>query len=394
MTINYDNCQRLINLILSKIADIDCLDDESLRRQILLTVADEYSGSMITFQERKEIAAELFNAMRGLDILQPLMDDPDITEIMVNGPDKVFIEKQGKLLSSGLVFNSRDHLTSVITNFFGRANRLINEKKPLADMRLPGGERAHAALQPVALNGPVLTIRKFTGVRPDIESLIESDFLTRQLADELIEAVRQKKSIFISGGTGTGKTTFLNVLSGFIPSHERIITVEDAAELSLQGNANLVQLESRQPGPDGDGEINLTDLIRAALRMRPDRIIVGEVRGREAYDMLQAMNTGHPGSMCTGHGNSCRDMLERLSLMVMHAVQLPWDAVNGLVSSAIDIIIQLTRTESGKRQVSEVCEVLNCEAGQYILLPSYIRLNGGDLLSVDNDAEFDRFEEI
>ena len=394
MMIDYDSRQRLINLILYKMGNCDNQDDDSLRKLILFTVAEAYSGSQATFQERREIAASLFDAMRGLDILQPLMDDPNITEIMVNGPEMIFIEKQGQLRLSGIKFSSSSHLTGVITSFFGRANRLINEKKPLADMRLPGGERVHAALPPAALNGPVLTIRKFTGIRPDIEALIDHDFITRPAADELIDAVRQKKSIFISGGTGTGKTTFLNVLSGYIPLHERVVTIEDAAELALQGLTNLVRLEARPPGPDGDGEISLTDLLRAALRMRPDRIIVGEVRGREAYDMLQAMNTGHPGSLCTGHGNSCRDMLERLSLMVMLAVQLPWDAVNALVSSAINLIVQLSRSADGGRQITEICRVLPCDAGHYILEPCYLRLNGGELLHVENNSASSFFEEI
>ncbi|HAL73730.1 MAG TPA: pilus assembly protein [Clostridiales bacterium] len=394
MKIDYETRQRLINAVLFKAGGHDCLDDDSLRRLILLTVAEEYAGSQTTFQDRKEIASSLFSAMRGLDILQPLMDDPDVTEIMVNGPDSVFIEKDGQLQSSDLKFSSKTHLTNVITSFFGRANRMINEKKPLADMRLPGGERVHAALSPAALNGPVLTIRKFTGIRPDMDTLIERNFISQAAADMLINAVRQKKNIFISGGTGTGKTTFLNILSGYIPQDERVVTIEDAAELSLQGIPNLVRLECRQSGPKGDGEISLTELIRAALRMRPDRIIVGEVRGKEAFDMLQAMNTGHPGSLCTGHGNTCRDMLNRLSLMVMLAMQLPWYTVNELISSSIDLIIQLSRSVKGLRQITEISRVLPAAEGQYTLDPIFRRIEGGELLDVECDFEGYFFEQL
>ena len=272
MILDYNARQKLINRVLSRIGVPANGDDESIRRIILLTVADEFAGSHMTFNERKEIAGELFNAMRGLDILQPLIEDPQITEIMVNGPDSVFYEKNGKLITSEIRFCNRAHLSGVITNLFGRANKMIHEQKPLADMRLPGGERVHAALPPAAPDGPVLTIRKFTGFRPDMKSLVDVDFITEEAADMLISAVRHKKTIFICGGTGTGKTTFLNILSGYIADYERVVTIEDAAELSLQGIVNLVRLETRQPGPDGCGEVSITDLIRASLRMRPDQI--------------------------------------------------------------------------------------------------------------------------
>jgi pilus assembly protein CpaF len=377
-----DTRQRMLNRILCSFGE-NTHDDDSLRRLIFLTVAEEYAGSRLTFQERKEIAGQLFNAMRGLDILQPLMDDPLITEIMVNGPDTIFFEKDGNIQPSVLRFNDTCHLSGVITNFFGRANRMIHEKKPLADMRLPSGARVHAALPPAAPDGPVLTIRKFAGLRPDMDALIDDGFITVEAADFLKDAVRNKRTLFICGGTGTGKTTFLNILSGYIPSAERIVTIEDSAELSLQGLPNLVRLEARPPGPDGDGEIGLNDLIRASLRMRPDRIVVGEVRGREAFDMLQAMNTGHPGSLSTGHGNSCQDMLARLSLMVLMAVQLPLDAIRGLISSALDIVVHLSRTSSGKRQVSEICQIIAGGTDQFILSVQYRRSKGGELLHVE-----------
>lgn len=380
MTLDPEVRQKLINQILCKIGDKLNDSDDSIRRLILMTVAEEYAGSQLTFQERKEIAAQLFNATRGLDILQPLMDDPQITDIMVNGPKEIFFERHGRIYSSDIHFNDSQHLTGVITNYFGRANRLIHEKKPLADMRLPDGSRVHAALAPAAPDGPVLTIRKFTGIRPDMRALIEDGFITDGAADYLINAVRNKQTIFICGGTGCGKTTFLNILSEYISSDERVVTIEDAAELNLQGVPNLVRLEARQPGPDGDGEISLGDLIRASLRMNPHRIVVGEVRGREAFDMLQAMNTGHPGSLCTGHGNSCQDMLDRLSLMVLMAVQLPWEAIRGLISSALEIVVHLSRSSTGKRQISEICQVMSGCADKFLLIPRFRRSEGGDLL--------------
>lgn len=356
------------------------LSDQALKRLILLVVAEEFSGSQYTFQERQAIAASLFHSMRGLDLLQPMMEDPTITEIMVNGPDKIFFERDGRLYESGLHFDDVQHLTGVITNFFGRANRLIHEKKPLADMRLSDGSRVHAALPPAAPDGPVLTIRKFTGIRPDMDALIQEDFISRPAASYLIDAVQKRKTIFICGGTGSGKTTFLNVLSGYIPDTERVITIEDTAELSLQGLPNLVRLEARLPGPDGTGEIGLGDLIRASLRMRPDRLIVGEVRGQEAFDMLQAMNTGHPGSLCTGHANSCQDMLDRLALMTLMAVQLPWAVIRGLMASALDLIVHLQRNRDGRRMVHEICSVSAVHEGQIKLNTLFSRNNKGALV--------------
>ena len=373
---------KLTGLIMQQMGDQANLDDDALKRLIILTIAHEYAGSKLSFQERTAIASGLFNAMRGLDLLQPLMEDPSITEIMVNGPEHVFFERNGILYTSDLHFDHVRHLTGVITNFFGRANRLLHEKNPLADMRLPDGSRVHAALPPAAPDGPVLTIRKFTGILPDMQAFIEDGFVTRQAADFLVDAVRKKQTIFLCGGTGTGKTTFLNILSGFIPSEERIITIEDAAELSLQGLPNLVRLEARAAGPDGSGEITLADLIRASLRMRPDRIIVGEVRGREAFDMLQVMNTGHPGSLCTGHANSCQDMLSRLSLMVLMAVQLPWDAIRGLIGSALHIMVHLHRTAQGKREINEICLVDHHDNREVTLLPVYCRSERGKLIHV------------
>ncbi|MBN1891252.1 MAG: CpaF family protein, partial [Clostridiales bacterium] len=263
----------------------------------------------MTLSEKRDLALSIFNSMRRLDVLQPMMEDPGITEIMVNGFDCVFFERDGFLFDSDIHFKDQETLQAVLTHFFSRANRPLNEASPIADLRLPDGSRANAVLPPIAPDGPILTIRKFTGIRPNMESLIRQEFISEEAADYLAEAVKNKQTIFICGGTGSGKTTFLNTLSSFIPKDERVVTIEDSAELSLQGLNNLVRLEARLPGPDGQGGINIGQLIRTALRMRPDRIIVGEVRGSEAADMLHALHTGHPGSLCTGHANSCVEML-------------------------------------------------------------------------------------
>ncbi len=372
----------LTEQVLQAIQGRETVSDEALRQAILLTVAHAFSGSRYSFSERQAAAEQLFNAMRGLDLLQPLVDDPEITEIMVNGPGSIYIEKQGLLKETALSFDSAEHLAGVIANFFGRANRQIHEKRPLADMRLPDGSRVHAALPPAAPDGPVLTIRKFSGLRPDMRQLIESGFVTQEAADYLAGAVRDRKTLFLCGGTGSGKTTFLNILASCIPEQERVITIEDAAELSLKGLEHVVRLEARLPGPDGSGEITLAELIRASLRMRPDRIIVGEVRGREAFDMLQAMNTGHPGSLCTGHANSCQDMVDRLSLMVLMAVQMPWDAIRSLVASALDIMVFLKRTGSGARIVQEIAVITQKQTGLIDAAPVFIRDSRGRLTRV------------
>jgi len=371
--------QKMVDRVLASGGSSFDIDDEQIKSLILKVVADECSGSRITFQERQLLAASIFNSLRGLDILQPLMDDPAVTEIMVNGADHIFIEKNGQIYPTDLHFDNNRHLLGVIASFFGRANRQIHEKSPLADMRLPGGARAHAVLPPVAPDGPVLTIRKFSGIRPDMQSLLDCGFITSRAAGYLADSVRNRESIFICGGTGSGKTTFLNILSSFIPVAERVITIEDSAELALQNLPNLVRLEARLPGPDGEGDVCLADLVRSALRMRPDRIIVGEVRGREAFDMLQAMNTGHPGSLCTGHGNSCQDMLDRLALMVLMAVHLPWDTIRGLIASALALVVFLQRIPSGRRQVDEICRITGFSEGGIALQKIFTRLPGGDL---------------
>mgnify|MGYP001218428869 CR=1 FL=1 len=374
--------QKLTDEVLQALDGQESVPDDTLMRCIVLAVTRHTSGTRYTLKERQSLARSLFNAMRGLDLLQPLIDHTEITEIMVNGPDQIFFEQKGQLFLSGLHFDNEQHLTGVITNFFGRANRLIHESKPLADMRLSDGSRVHAALPPVAPDGPILTIRKFTGFEPTLSSLIEQDFITQEASEYLAEAIVNKLNLFICGGTGSGKTTFLNILAQLIPQSERVITIEDAAELNLHCLQNWVRLEARQPGPDGQGAVTLSHLIRSSLRMRPDRIIVGEVRGPEAFDMLQAMNTGHPGSLSTGHANSCSDMLNRLALMVLMGIQLPWDAIHSLIASSIDIMIHLHRNKKGGREIQEIAAIRPCDSGSFSISPLFVRSSGGILQNV------------
>ena len=253
----------------------------------------------------------------------------------------------------------------MIMRFFAKENRNICESEPIADIRLENGSRANAVLYPVAPDGPILTIRKFTGIRPDMDALLKCHFLSQKEADYLIHAIKSKMNIFISGGTGTGKTTFLNILSGFIPASERIITIEDSSELNLQNTPDLVRLEAKPPSPDGSGEITISNLIRCALRMRPDRILVGEVRGKEAVDMLWAMNTGHLGSLCTGHSNSAHDMLSRLCMMVRQDSSLPVPVINALIASAVQIIVHLKRLPDGGRCIDKIIRIHGFSEGEF-----------------------------
>ena len=332
--------------------------DEELKEIIANVISDRAKDLKMTLEARKALAGVVFNSLRRLDVIEPLMEDPSVTEIMVNGPDKVFFERDGKLYRSKIRFRDSKHLVTVISAFFANRNRPLNEANPIADLRLPDGSRANAVLPPVAPDGPIVTIRKFTGISHDIASLIRSGFISEECARFLSECVKNKKSIFLSGGTGSGKTTFLNCLSSFIDPSERVVTIEDSAELNLQNIENLVRMEARLPGPDGSGEVNIGMMIRAALRMRPDRIIVGEVRGAESADMIHALNTGHPGSMCTGHANSCNEMLDRLTVMVMSGSNLPYEAIVSQISMGLDIILHITRGRDGRRYIDEVCRIM------------------------------------
>lgn len=366
MRLTRDLNKRLIGQILQEAPHADQMSPEELRGLIAVIVNRYNERRSLSFSEQRKLITDVYNSMRGLDILQGLVDDESITEIMVNGPDNIFYERNGMLYRSELFFEDIEHLTGVISHYFGRANKLINEQKPIRDMRLSDGSRIHAVLPPIAPDGPILAIRRFTGIIPQMSALIENKTLSERAADWLEERVKKKSNIFISGGTGTGKTTFLNALSALIPPSERIVTIEDSCELQLS-QENLVRLEARLPGPDNQGTISLTDLIRSSLRLRPDRIIVGEVRGDETYDMIQAMQTGHPGSMSTGHGNNPEEMLERLCLLLLTASQLPWEACRRMVATALDTMVHLTRTKNGKRVVERILTIESYDQGKFIM---------------------------
>jgi len=317
--------------------------------------------------------------MRRLDVLQPLIDDKSITEIMINGPDSIFIERDGRVSKLNVKFESRRKLEDVIQTIVSRVNRTVNEASPIVDARLPDGSRVNVVLPPIALNGPVVTIRKFPEKPMTIEQLIKYGSITEEVAEVLERLVKAKYNIFICGGTGSGKTTFLNALSNFIPKDERIVTIEDSAELQITGVENIVRLETRNANTEGKGEITIRDLIRTSLRMRPERIIVGEVRGKEALDMLQAMNTGHDGSLSTGHANSTKDMLSRLETMVLSGAEMPLEAIRQQIASAIDIIIHLGRLRDKSRRTLEITEVVEYKNGQIVLNPLYEFVEEGKL---------------
>lgn len=314
--------------------------------------------------EKRQLVERIFNSLRRFDILEPLLEDPEITEIMINGPNNIFIEKNGISQKTHLKFESREQLEDLIQRIVSKVNRSVNEAQPIVDARLPDGSRVNVVLSPIALNGPLMTIRKFPDKPVTMENLIEYGSITDEVADLLKILVQAKYNLFVCGGTGSGKTTFLNVLSNFIPSKERIVTIEDSAELRLSNVVNLAQMETRNANTEGIGEIPMKALIKTSLRMRPERIIVGEVRGEEALDMLQAMNTGHEGLMSTGHANSILDMLTRLETMVLMAAPLPLEAIRKQIASSLDVMIFLSRFRDGSRKVTEICEVLGYYDGE------------------------------
>ena len=314
---------------------------------------------------------ELFNAIRRLDLLQELIDDKTVTEIMVNGADAIFYERDGEIYTWDRHFESREKLEDVIQQIVSRSNRQVNESIPIVDARLKDGSRVNVVLDPVALNGPILTIRKFPEEAITMEDLIRWESISQEAAEYLKVLVKAGYNIFISGATSTGKTTFLNVLADYIPKTERVITIEDSAELQIHGIENLVRMEVRQADGDGVSNVTLRDLIRTSLRMRPDRIIVGEVRGEEALDMIQSMNTGHDGSLSTGHANSPQDMLSRLETMALFASDIPIQAIRKQIASSIDIIVQLERLRDRSRRVTAIAEVLDCTEDAYILNPIF-----------------------
>lgn len=320
---------------------------------------------------KEKLRQELFFSIRKLDVLQELIENEKITEIMINGPNKIFIEKEGKLSLWEKTFESMEKLEDVIQQIVAKSNRVVNESSPIVDARLENGARVNVVLRPVALNGPIVTIRRFPDSPLTMKDLILFGSITKEAAEFLRDLVKAGYNIFISGGTGSGKTTFLNILSEFIPKDERIITIEDSAELQLSHIQNLVSLETRNANIEGCKAISIRDLIKSALRMRPDRIIVGEVRGGEAIDMMQALNTGHSGSLSTGHANSTRDMLYRLETMVLMGIDLPLQAIRRQIASGIDIIIHLGRLRDHTRKVMEIVEIIGYENSEIKTKPLF-----------------------
>ncbi len=347
------------------------ISDDEIREVISDIVMEQSRQQYMSLNEKKTLMEGVFNSMRGLDVLQPLVDDPSITEIMINGPHNVFVEQNGRLYKKDVSFGTNEKLENVILNIVSKVNRTVNEANPIVDARLLDGSRVNVVLPPIALDGPTVTIRKFPEDPMTMEKLISYGSITPEVAELLERMVRAKYNIFISGGTGSGKTTFLNALSNYIPKDERVITIEDSAELQIKGVANLVRMETRNANMEGKGEVTIRDLIRSSLRMRPERIVVGEVRGAEALDMLQAMNTGHDGSLSTGHSNSTKDMLSRLETMVISGNNIPIDAIRQQIASAIDIIIQLSRLRDKSRRTLEITEVVDYVDGKFILNPLY-----------------------
>lgn len=337
--------------------------------------------SSLNFREKRFITDAVFESIRGLGVLGQIINDPDITEVMINGYQDIFVEKAGRLFKLDNQFESRRELEIIITKFVSKAGRAVNESEPIVDTRLEDGSRVNVVMPPVALNGPIVTIRRFPKEAMTVEKLIAYGSITPEVAGVLELLVRAKYNIFVSGGTGSGKTTFLNALSNFIPKDERIITIEDSAELQIRNIDNIVRLETKNAGPDGTGAITIRDLIKSALRMRPERVIVGEVRGAEALDMLQAMNTGHDGSLSTGHANSTQDMLSRLETMVLQgAAGLPLEAIRQQIASAVDIIIHLSRLRDKSRKTMEIAEILDYDpvTRQIRVNPLYRFVETGD----------------
>ena len=354
---------RLRRRIMEELTESRDMDDEQLLERIDTAIRDMGQGIYLPLKERIWLRGSLYDSFRRLDILQELVDDKTVSEIMVNGAGKIFIERNGKTQAWERRFEKPDQLEDIIQQIVGRVNRVVNVSSPIVDARLEDGSRVHIVLPPVSLNGPVVTIRKF----PEpitMEKLIRFGAVTEEAAGFLKELVGAGYNIFISGGTNSGKTTFLNALSSFIPPQERVITIEDSAELQITQVPNLVRLETRNANTEGEGEITMSQLIRASLRMNPTRIIVGEVRGRETLDMLQAMNTGHDGSLSTGHGNSARDMLSRLETMVLMAAELQLPAIRSQIASALDIMVHLGRLRDGSRKVLSIAEIGGCTDGE------------------------------
>ena len=354
------------------------ITDDELYSVIDSCIYDASRQKIISIRQKEELRNRIYNSIKKLDILQELLENPDITEIMVNGKDNIFYEKSGYIEKWNKHFDSEQKLADIAQRIAAMSNRMVNEACPIVDIRLEDGSRVNIVLPPVAMDGPVITIRKFYDKPLTIDRLIELGSVTEEAAHFLEKLVKSRYNIFISGGTGSGKTTFLNVLSDYIPDDERVITIEDSAELQLHNIKNLVRLEARMANSEGNNAVAIRDLIKSSLRMRPDRIVVGEVRGAEALDMLQAMNTGHDGSLSTGHSNSPKDMLTRLETMVLMGMNMPIDAIRTQIASAIDIIVHLARQRDKSRKVVQIAEVGDYKNGEIELTPLFRFVEKGE----------------
>lgn len=363
--------EKIRKLVLKQVPPDGEVDEQRLIQIIDDNIGTAETGQYIRYNEKKRLRREIYNSMRKLDVLQELLEDEEITEVMVNGAEHIFIEKAGALYETGLEFDSAERLNDIAGQIASAGNRLVNESSPILDVRLEDGSRVNIVMPPVAIEGPVITIRKFPKEPLTMGKLIEMGAVTEEADAVLQKLVLAKYNIFISGGTGAGKTTFLNILSNYIPPGERIITVEDSAELQIRNARNLVRLEARPANVEGKNQVTIRDLIKSALRMRPDRIVVGEIRDATAIDMLTAMNTGHDGSLSTGHANSPKDMLNRLETLVLMGMDIPLEAIRQQIASAIDIVVHLGRLRDRSRKVLEICEVGQVEDGEIVLYPLF-----------------------
>ena len=367
-----EKAEQIKNIVLDS-CNYAAMTNEQLEEEILRCIEEEFRDSYITIREKAGIADQVLSSIRGLGLLDSIIADDNITEVMINGPKDIFIEKAGRVQRLTDKFESEDKLEDVVQKIVALSGREVNEANPIVDTRLQDGSRVNVVLPPISLSGPIVTIRKFSKDPMTIEKLIAYGSITREIADKLEILVKAKYNIFIAGGTGSGKTTFLNALSNYIPHDERVITIEDSAELQITHVDNLVRLETRNANTAGVGAVTIRDLIKSSLRMRPERIVVGEVRGAEALDMLQAMNTGHDGSLSTGHANSTKDMLSRLETMVLQGAEgLPLPAIRQQISSAVDIIIFLSRMRDRSRKTLEITEILDVVDGEIRLNPLYV----------------------
>lgn len=365
MDVSHEIISKIISKTSKEIEGQRGVSDEQIKDIAYRILQNEIQDKYLSVNEKFGIVNMVYNNIKKLGILQPLIDDKSITEIMINGPDNIFIEKGGHIYKLDQQFADKKQLEDIIQRIVSKVNRTVDSSNPICDARLEDGSRVNIVLSPIALNGPIVTIRKFPEKVISFNDLVNWGAITEEAADILEKCVRAKYNIFVSGGTGSGKTTFLNALSNFIPKDERIITIEDSAELQIQNLPNLVRMETRNANTEGKGEITIRDLIKSSLRMRPERIVVGEVRGAEALDMLQAMNTGHDGSLSTGHANSPKDMLSRLETMVLTGASFPIEAIRSQIASAIDIIVHLGRLSDKTRKTLEIVEIVGFNNGEY-----------------------------